>query len=124
MLKKSRLSVSIALLVQSFTLFVLFLILCVKKKSIAAAFLAVSTMEGVAGAYLLHEVKDELEENDFDPSDYLDEDLFPEDDEEFSLDDDMLKSDLSHGREEHHTTPKRPEIRLDDTVTEDEFKNH
>ena len=122
MLKKSRLAVSIALLVQSFTLFVLFLILCVKKKSIAAAFLAVSTMEGVAGAYLLREAAEELEENDFDPSDYLDEDLFPE--EEFSLDDEMLKSDLAHGREEHHTTPKRPEIRLDDTVTEDEFKNH
>ena len=84
--------------------------------------MAVSTMEGVAGAYLLREATEELEENDFDPSDYLDEDLFPE--EEFTLDDEMLKSDLAHGREEHHTTPKRPEIRLDDTVTEDEFKNH
>ena len=62
MLKKSRLSVSIALLVQSFTLFILFLILCVKKKSIAAAFLAVSAMEGVAGGYLLREAKEELEE--------------------------------------------------------------
>ena len=122
MLKKSRLAAAIALLVQSFTLFVLFLILCAKKKSIAAAFLAVSTMEGVAGAYLLREATEELEENDFDPSDYLDEDLFPE--EEFALDDEMLKSDLAHGREEHHTAPKRPEIRLDDTVTEDEFKNH
>ena len=121
MLKKSRLAVSIALLVQSFTLFVLFIILCVKKKSIAAAFLAVSAMEGVAGAYLLHEATEELEENDFDPSDYLDEDLFPE--EELSLDDEMLTADLTHGREEHHTAPKRPEIRLDDTVTEDEFKN-
>ena len=122
MLKKSRLVVSRSLLVQSFTLFILFIILCVKKKSIAAAFLAVSAMEGVAGAYLLHEAKEELEENDFDPSDYLDEDLFP--DEEFELDDDMLKSNLTHGREEHHTAPKRREIHLDDTVTEDEFKNH
>ena len=41
-----------------------------KKKSIAAAFLAVSAMEGAAGAYLFHQVKEELEENDFDPSDY------------------------------------------------------
>lgn len=122
MLKKSKLMVSMALLVQSFTLFVLFLILCVKKKSIAAAFLAVSTMEGVAGAFLLHEAKEELEENDFDPSNYLDEDLFPE--EELDLDDEMLKSDLAHGREDHHKAPERPEIRLDDTVTEDEFKNH
>ena len=124
MLKKSKLMLAVSLLVQSFTLFVLFLILCVKKRSIAAAFLGVAAMEGAAGAYLFHQVKEELEEDDFDPSDYLDEDLFPEDDEDFSLDDDMLKSDLSHGREEHHTTPKRPEIRLDDTVTEDEFKNH
>ena len=122
MLKRSRLFVSLALLVQSFTLFILFIILCVKKKSIAAAFLAVSAMEGVAGAYLFHEAKEEFEENDFDPSDYLDEDLFPE--EEFELDDDMLKTNLSHGREEHHTAPKHREIHLDDTVTEDEFKNH
>ena len=122
MLKRSRLFVSLALLVQSFTLFILFIILCVKKKSIAAAFLAVSAMEGVAGTYLLHEAKEEFEENDFDPSDYLDEDLFPE--EEFELDDDMLKTNLSHGREEHQTAPKRREIHLDDTVTEDEFKNH
>ena len=122
MLKKSRLVVSMALLVQSFTLFILFIILCVKKKSIAAAFLAVSAMEGVAGAYLLHEAKEELEENDFDPSDYLDDDIFP--DEELELDDEMLKSDLAHGREDHFKAPERPEIRLDDTVTEDEFKNH
>ena len=45
MLKKSKLMVSIAMLVQSFTLFVLFLILCVKKKSIAAACLAVSSQK-------------------------------------------------------------------------------
>ena len=122
MLKRSRLGISIALLVQSFTLFILFIILCVKKKSIAAAFLAVSAMEGAAGIYLLREAAEELEENDFDPSDYLDEDLFPE--EEFGLDDGMLTSDLAHGREEQHTAPKRPEIRLDETVTEDEFKNH
>ena len=34
------------------------------------------------------------------------------------------ESNLTHGREEHHTAPKRREIHLDDTVTEDEFKNH
>ena len=122
MVKNSRLAVSISLLIQAFTLFVLFLILCAKKKSIAAAFLGVAAMEGAAGAYLFLQAKEELEENDFDPSDYLDEDLFPE--EEFELDDDMLKTNLSHGREEQQTAPKRREIHLDDTVTEDEFKNH
>ena len=121
MFKKSRLMLSMALLVQSFTLFVLFLILCVKKRSIAAAFLAVATMEGAAGAYLFAQVKEELEENDFDPSDYLDEEPFPE---ELELDDEMLADDLAHGTDDAAAAPKRAEIPLDDGASEDEFKNH
>lgn len=122
MLKRSRLMLSIALLVQSFTLFVLFLILCVKKRSIAAAFLGVAAMEGAAGAYLFRQVKDELEENDFDPSDYLDEDFF--EDVELDIDDEMLSSDLAHGTDDSGTAPERSEIPLDENVSEDEFKNH
>ena len=119
MLKRSKLMLSISLLVQSFTLFVLFLFLCVKKKSSAAAFLAVSAMEGAAGAYLFHQVKEELEENDFDPSDYLDEEPFPE---ELDLDDEMLSDDLSHGTDDAANAPERAEIPLDDGASEDEFK--
>ncbi len=122
MLKKSKLVLSVALLVQSFTLFVLFLILCAKKKSIAAAFLGVAAMEGAAGAYLFKQVKSELEENDFDPSDYLDEDLF--EDFELDLDEEMLKSDLAHGTDDAATAPERAEIPLDENVSEDEFTNH
>ena len=122
MLKRSKLVLAVSLLVQSFTLFVLFLFLCVKKKSIAAAFLAVSAMEGAAGAYLFRQVKEELEENDFDPSDYLDEDFF--EDTELDIDEEMLSSDLAHGTDDHGTAPERCEIPLDDTGSEDEFKNH
>ena len=122
MLKKSRLMVSVALLVQSFTLFVLFLFLCVKKKSISAAFLAVSVMEGAAGAYLFAQVKEELEENDFDPSDYLDEDLI-HDDVEFELDEEVLRHEFSH-REEDETPAERAAIELDEHADEEEFKNH
>ena len=49
-LKNSRPYVALALLIQSFTFFIMFIILCVKKKSIAAAFLAVAAMEGAARA--------------------------------------------------------------------------
>ncbi len=122
MLKKSKLVLSVSLLVQSFTLFVLFLILCAKKKSIAAAFLGVAAMEGAAGTYLFKQVKSELEENDFDPSDYLDEDLF--EDMELDLDEEMLKSDLAHGTDDAAKAPERAEIPLDENVSEDEFTNH
>ncbi len=123
MLKKSRLFVAIALLVQSFTLFVLFLILFVKKKSIAAAFLGVAAMEGATGAYLFHQVKEELEENDFDPSDYLDEDLGEVPDEDIELDDTMLNADLAHGTDDAQDVPVEKSIPLDENVSEDEFKN-
>ncbi len=122
MFKKTRLTLSLALMVQSFTLFVLFLILCVKKKSIAAAFLAVAAMEGAAGAYLFAQAREEIEENDFDPSDYLDEDLFPA--EELELDDEMLADDLAHGTDDAATAPERRAIPLDDDASEDEFRNH
>ena len=119
MLKRSKLMLSVSLLVQSFTLFILFLFLCVKKKSIAAAFLAVSAMEGAAGAYLFHQVKEELEENDFDPSDYLDEDFFAE---ELDINDEMLRHEFSH-REEGEAPADRS-IPLDEDAAEEEFKNH
>lgn len=120
MLKRSKLVLAVSLLVQSFTLFVLFLFLCVKKKSIAAAFLAVSAMEGAAGAYLFRQVKEELEENDFDPSCYLDEDLVAE---ELDLDEAVLHHHVTH-RDEEEATAERAEIALDETAEEEEFKNH
>ena len=123
MLKKSKLMVSIAMLVQSFTLFVLFLILCVKKKSIAAACLAVSAMEGATGAYLFFQAKEELEKNDFDPSDYLDDDLYSEEEEEpLDLNESSLNAELYRDADEPEEPVKR-EIPLDDNASEEEFRN-
>ncbi len=119
MLKKSKLMLSVALLVQSFTLLVLFLILCFKKKSIAAAFLGVSAMEGAMGVYLFRQAVDELEENDFDPDDYLATDF----DVGLDLDGEMIASDLAHGTDDAATAAQRAEIQLDENVSEDEFKN-
>ncbi len=128
MLKKSRLIVSLSLLVQSFTLFILFLILCVKKRSIAAAFLGVSAMEGAAGLYLFKQAADELEDNDFNPGDYLVDDFDGFDDFDDTDDDDGdhvseadIRSELS--REEDEGAAPR-EIPLEEEVSEDEFKNH
>ncbi len=123
MLKKSKLMVSIAMLVQSFTLFVLFLILCVKKKSIAAACLAVSAMEGATGAYLFFQAKEELEKNDFDPSDYLDDDLYSEEEEEpLDLNESSLNAELYRDADEPEE-PVKKEIPLDDNASEEEFRN-
>lgn len=90
MFKRSRLFVAIALLVQSFAFFIMFIILCAKKKSISAAFLAVSAMGGVAGGYLLYQEKlDWDEEMKFDA-------LL--EDEEF--DDSIIDYDLRHGKDD------------------------
>lgn len=123
MLKNSRLAVSISLLIQAFTLFVLFLILCAKKKSIAAAFLGVAAMEGAAGAYLFLQAKEDLEENDFDPSDYLDETLDIDEEEELELNDEMLTADLYHRMDDEGDAPEKKEIPLEEEVDEEEFKN-
>ncbi len=87
MIKKTRLYVGIALIVQAISFVFMFLILCAKKKSIAAAFLAVAAMEGLCGAYLLYQEKEELRaEAEFDPSIYFE-------DEDFDFDDSMINSD-------------------------------
>lgn len=61
MLKKTKLYVAVALMVQAISLFALFLSLWAKKKSIAGAFLAVATLEGAAGGYLLWQAKQEAD---------------------------------------------------------------
>ena len=116
MLKKSRFFVAIALLVQSFTSFIMFIILCAKKKSISAAFLAVSAMGAAAGAYLLYQEKQDWDaEMNF-------EDYFEDSDVE--LDDSILDSDLRHGKDDDEmyeevvvTIPK------EDNVSEEEFRD-
>ena len=60
MFKKSKLNFAASLLVQSFTFFVLFCALWAKKKSLAAAFLAVSALSGATGAVLIAQLKQEI----------------------------------------------------------------
>lgn len=89
MIKKTRLFVGISLIVQAFSFLIMFLILCTKKKSIAAAFIAVAAMEGACGAYLLYQEKVDraLVDADFDSSE-----LFA--DEDFDFDDSMINADV------------------------------
>ena len=53
MLKKTRLFVGIALVVESVIALATFISLVAKKKSIAAAFLGMSAVSGAVGAYLV-----------------------------------------------------------------------
>lgn len=75
-MKKTRLYIGITLVVQAFAFAIMFIILCAKKKSIAAAFLAVAAMEGAAGGYLLWQYKQDLEGGDSFGSDFLGDDDF------------------------------------------------
>ena len=88
--KETRLYVALALMIQSFTFFIMFIILCTKKKSIAAAFLAVSAMSGGTSGYLLYQLREETragldaagealsnDELDFDPANLAEEDGEP-----------------------------------------------
>ena len=104
MLRKSRLLVGVTLVVQAISFLCLFFILFAKKKSIAGAFLALAAAEGAAGTYLLYQLKEE-KKHELDPSDYLDEI------DEFDLDDSMIASE-----------PEMMEIPVDESATEDEFK--
>ena len=54
MFKKTKLYVGVSLIVQAVTSLVMFFILLGKKKSIAAAFLALAAVSGAAGGYLLY----------------------------------------------------------------------
>lgn len=87
-MKKTRLYVGITLIVQAISFVFMFILLCAKKKSIAAAFLAVAAMEGCAGGYLLWQYKQDMNELD----DGFGRDFFG--DEEFDFDEDDMTADL------------------------------
>lgn len=116
MFKKSRFFVGISLMVQALSCLVLFIILCVKKKSISVAFLALATMEAAAGTYLLYEEKQEWdEEMAFD--NYL-VDEFPD------FDESIIESDLRHGKDDDEMY-EEAEITIpkEDSVSEEEFND-
>lgn len=112
-LKETRLFVALALLVQSIAFFIMFLILCAKKKSVAAAFLAVSAMEGVGGAYLLSQVREDAlaEAEDFEL-------------EDLDIDEAAIAANLAHGVDgaEDETCDAPHEILCEEHVSEEEFQ--
>ena len=91
MLKKSKLVVAVTLLVQSVMFFALFCILWAKKKSLAGAFLAVATMGGATGTYLVLQMKKEIAESsvEFDDDFEVDELAFNDD---FDVDEDAIEA--------------------------------
>jgi len=111
MIKKTRLFVGISLVVQAFSFLIMFLILCTKKKSIAAAFLAVAAMEGACGAYLLYQEKSEGAQEDFDASEFFA-------DEDFNFDDSMINADV-YGQNDGAIDSDIP---TDDEATEADFQ--
>ena len=85
MFKKSKLTFAASLIVQSITFFVLFCTLWYKKKSLAAAFLAVSAVSGATGAVLIAQIKREIAETTV------------EFDDDFEMDEAALKGSLHGG---------------------------
>ena len=112
-LKETRLFVALALVVQSISFFIMFIILCAKKKSIAAAFLAVSAMGGSTAGYLLWQLKAETDA-EFDAAKTA-----LENDEFIEFDEARIAADLAHGTvgEEEDACV----IPCEEHVSEDEF---
>ena len=86
----------IALLVQSITLFILFLAQRKERRGLALTFLGISCASGALGARLIADASEEEEEEEdlfdieFDDADEID-------DGELGIDPDELKGDLEHG---------------------------
>ena len=102
-IKETRLYVALALLIQSFTFFIMFIILCTRKKSISAAFLAVSAMSGGTAGYLFYQLREEARAGLDAASDALAD----------------AGTDPSCLAEEEQITP--PPIPREEHVSEDEF---
>ncbi len=117
-LKETRLFIALALLVQSISFFIMFIILCVKKKSIAAAFLAVSAMGGSTAGYLLWQLKEETDA-EFDAAREA-----LENDEYLEFDEARIAADLAHGSvdEDVEEDGEADFIPCEENVSEDEFK--
>ena len=113
-LKETRLYIALALMVQAFAFFIMFIILCAKKKSIAGAFLAVSAMEGGTAALLLAQMREEVG----DEYDAVEDALDDADEEDFDPAD--ILSDLNYGDDDDEDVPAR-EIPREESVSEDEF---
>lgn len=112
-LKETRLFIALTLLVQSVSFFIMFIILCAKKKSIAAAFLAVSAMGGSTAGYLLWQLKEETDA-EFDAAKEA-----LENDEFLDFDEDRIAADLAHGTASEQEDANA--IPCEENVSEEEF---
>ena len=119
MLKNTKFYVAVALLVQAVASLVAFIVLAVKKKAMAVAFLAVGGVSGAAGAYLMGQCIEE--EKDF--AEYCDGDC--ENCAEFEacealeaeledIDNDELEDELEDRIEELEEKAEELEDKLDD----------
>lgn len=61
-MKKTKVTVAVALLVQAVTLFVLFILQAARRRSLAQAFLAVSAFTAAGGGYLIWQTREEARE--------------------------------------------------------------
>ena len=113
-LKETRLYIALALAVQSFAFFIMFIILCAKKKSIAGAFLAVSAMEGGTAAYLLAGMREEVG----DEYDAVQDALDAED--EVVFDTDAILEEMELDEEEGGEEERKP-VPCEEEVSEEEF---
>ena len=117
MTKRTRQTLGLSLLVSAFTLSVLFIVSCIKKKSILSAILALAALEGGAGAYLLmaDDKKKKAIRRSFE-SEWFDGD-------EADLADRVMKAELGLGEEEGMTHAPRlhREIPRDEEACEADF---
>ena len=110
-MKKTRLYVGITLIVQAISFVFMFILLCAKKKSISAAFLAVSAMGGGAAAYLFYQLKEENDAIDAAQASLCDAEL----------DEAAVAADLAFGSEDE-IAPARRQIPREENVSEEEFQ--
>ena len=91
----------IALLVQSITMFILFLAQKRERRGLAAAFLGISCASGVLGAKLIADASEEEdEEEDLFDIEFDDVDEPADTDEGLGIDPVELKGDLEHGTDD------------------------
>ena len=127
MFKKSKLYIGISLVASSVTLVVTFIALCIKKKNVGKALLAIAALEGAAGAALILSHLDD--ENKLSPC----RGIFKEapnyeffDDAEADNTDKIINSEL----EDEEETPDEGELKYklnfdiprDEEATEEDFQ--
>ena len=98
-----KLIAGISLLVQSITMFILFLSQRKERRGLSVVFFGISAASGIVGAKLItdattveEEEEDDLCDIEFDDSEI--EDILAEDG--FEISDDMVKADLEHGTDD------------------------